>query len=137
MRTPRRGDGWEGLPAHFRHERASLARAGVATWDALAALSADRLRDLARHGQASEARLLRLRAQARLLAAADLAPEEASLLMHAGIADPLALATAQPEQVVVRVNRLWRRLLGDDAPPLTLATVRRWIQAAASSRSLN
>jgi hypothetical protein len=109
----------------------------VATWDALAALSADRLRDLARHGQASEARLLRLRAQARLMAAADLAPEEASLLMHAGIADPLALATAQPEQVVVRVNRLWRRLLGDDAPPLTLATVRRWIQAAASSRSLN
>jgi hypothetical protein len=137
VRAPRRGEGWESLPAHFRHERATLARAGVASWDALAALSGDRLRDLARHGQASEARLLRLRAQARLMAAADLAPEEASLLLHAGIAEPHALATAQPEQVLVRVNRLWRRLLGDDAPPLTLATVRRWIQTAAASRPLN
>jgi hypothetical protein len=38
---------------------------------------------------------------------------------------------------LVRVNRLWRRLLGNSAPPLSLATVRRWIDAAATSRSPN
>jgi hypothetical protein len=135
--SPRQGGGLDGLPGHFRHERATLVEAGVRTWDDLAAQSEAHLRNLAQRGSASEARLLRLRAQARLMAAAGLAPEEASLLLHAGIAEAQALATAQPEQLVVQVNRLWRRLLGANAPPLTLATVRRWIQAAAISRSAN
>jgi hypothetical protein len=114
-----------------------LQEAGVTPWSRVADLSDAQLRHLARPGGASEARLLRLRAQARLMAAAGLTAAEASLLMHAGIAEAVALAAADPQGLLVRVNRLWRRLLGPNAPPVTLATVRRWIQAAATSRSGN
>ncbi len=114
-----------------------LREAGVTPWSRVAELSEEQLRNLARPGGASEARLLRLRAQARLMAAAGLAAAEASLLMHTGIAEASALAAADPQGLLVRVNRLWRRLLGPEAPPVTLATVRRWIQAAAASRSGN
>jgi len=89
-----RGEGLESLPAHFHRERAVLREAGVCTWRRLAEVSPERLRELARPGAASEARLLRLRAQASLMVAADLAPEHASLLLHAGIAEPRALAEA-------------------------------------------
>ena len=36
MRPARQGGGLEDLPAHFRHERTTLARAGVHSWDELA-----------------------------------------------------------------------------------------------------
>ena len=130
-------EGWDDLPRHFAREAAVLRDAGVSGWERLAGQSPERLRALARPGGASEARLLRLRAQARLMAAADLTAAEASLLMHAGIAEAAALAAADPQGLLVGVNRLWRRLLGPNAPPVTLATVRRWIQAAATSRSGN
>mgnify|MGYP003336185452 CR=1 FL=1 len=126
-----------GLPNHFHREQTTLRQAGVDNWEQLARLSRQHLRDLAGSGQASEARLLRLRAQARLMVAAGLPPEEASLLLHAGIADAQALATAHPEQLLPRVNRLRRGLLGAQAAPIPLATVRRWIAFAAASRSAN
>ena len=96
------------------------------------------MRELAAAGLASERRLLRLRAQARLMAAADLAPS-------AGVPAPAcghcrrcgALAEADPQRLQVQVNRFTRQLLGPAAPPLNLATVRGWIQAAASSRPAN
>jgi len=130
-------DGFDDLPIHFQQERASLRQAGVRGWERLAGLSREQLRELAQPGGASEARLLRLRAQARLMAAAGLTPQDASLLMHAGIAEARALAAADPQRLLVQVNRLWRRLIGPAAPPVSLATVRGWIQAAATSRSAN
>ncbi len=132
MSAPR-GEGLESLPAHFHRERAVLREAGVCTWRRLAEVSPERLRELARPGAASEARLLRLRAQASLMVAADLAPEHASLLLHAGIAEPRALAEADPERLRVRVNRFWHRLVGPRQPPISLAAVRGWIQAASRS----
>lgn len=135
MAQPDRG--LDGLPSHFQRERAALGQAGLTTWEQLAALPKERLRELAPPGGASEARLLRLRAQARLMAAAGLAPEEASLLLHAGIAEASALAATDPQHLLVAVNRLWRRLIGPAAPPPSLATVRGWIRAAAASRSAN
>jgi hypothetical protein len=132
-----RGGGTDDLPGPFRQELTVLREAGVTPWSRVADLTEEQLRTLARPGKASEARLLRLRAQARLMAAAGLAAAEASLLMHAGIAEAAALAAADPQGLLVRVNRLCRRLLGTDAPPVSLATVRRWIQAAAASRSGN
>lgn len=126
-----------GLPGHFRQEQAALRDAGVTTWEQLSALSGERLRAIARPGGATESRLLRLRAQARLMAKANLTPQEASLLLHAGLSEARALAEADPQRLQVQVNRLRRRLLGAAAPPLTLATVRGWIRAAGTSRSAN
>ncbi|MEB3303464.1 MAG: DUF4332 domain-containing protein [Cyanobium sp.] len=125
------------LPGHFQRERTALLAAGVTTWEQIAGLPKEQLRSLASNGWASEARLLRLQAQARLMGAAHLAPEEASLLLHAGIADAVALAQADPQRLQVQVSRLCRGLLGSATPSPPLATLRRWIQAAASSRPGN
>lgn len=126
-----------GLPEHFEPERTALLNAGITTWEQLGGLPGDRLRALARPGGASEPRLLRLRAQARLMAKASLAPHEAALLLHAGIAEARGLAAADPQRLLLQVNRLRLRLLGPAATPLSLATVRGWIRAAATSRSGN
>ena len=134
----RRGpEGLEQLPGHFHRERSTLLAAGVTTWAQVAKLPEEQLRALASTGVASEARLRRIQAQARLMGTAQLAPEEASLLLHAGIADAQALADVDPQRLQVQVGRLWQRLLGQASPPPPLSTVRRWIQAAASSRSAN
>jgi hypothetical protein len=125
------------LPSHFHQESSALREAGISSWEQLTGVSEERLRQLVRPGGASEARLLRLRAQAKLMAAAGLAPREASLLLHAGIAEASALAAANPQHLLIQVQRLWRRLIGPGAPPVNLATVRGWIQAAAASRSAN
>jgi hypothetical protein len=125
-------EGWDDLPAHFQRERSVLLEAGVTRWERLAMMSGERLRALARSGGASEARLRRLRAQARLMTATGLTSAEASLLLHAGIVEAGALAVANPQQLLVQVNRLARQLIGPTARPISLATVRGWIQAAAS-----
>ena len=137
MNPAPRSEGLETLPAHFRQERIALLAAGITTWQQLEGLHEARMRELAAGGLASERRLLRLRAQARLMAAANLPPQHASLLLHAGIAEVHALAEADPQRLQVQVNRFTRQLLGPAAPPLNLTTVRGWIQAAAASRPAN
>ncbi len=124
--------GIAGLPSHFHQEQAALLAAGVHSWEQLANLPRATLRQLASTGLASEARLSRLRAQARLMVGVGLAAEEASLLLHAGIAEPRALAQADPQRLQVQLGRLCRGLLGASAVAPTLATIRTWIRSAAS-----
>jgi hypothetical protein len=127
------------LPGSYRKERELLERAGMASWEAIACLDREQLRRLASASPGSEARLLRLRGQAQLVIAIDLAPAEAALLLHAGIADASALAEANPEDLRRQVGRLQRRLTGSAVPPPSLATLQAWIlQARASAgRSRN
>lgn len=125
--------------AHFRNEQRQLERHGLASWAALAALEDTQLRQLAADGQASEQRLRRLRGQARLIEEVGLTPEQASLLLYAGIPGRAALAGAQPEILLRQLGRFQRQLLGRQAPPLDLAMVLGWIRRAraASGRSPN
>jgi hypothetical protein len=90
---------------------------------------------LAAPGGASEQRLRLLRGQAQLVAGLGLEPEVAALLLHAGIASPAALAAANPQQLLVQVGRLQRRLLGRAAPAITLAAVQGWIVQARRARN--
>jgi hypothetical protein len=80
-----------------------------------------------------------LRGQARLVVQVGLEPEEAALLLYAGIASCKGLAEASPQQLLTQLGRLERSLLGMAPARVTAATLRRWIgQAqAASSRSGN
>ncbi|MBM5802816.1 MAG: DUF4332 domain-containing protein [Cyanobacteria bacterium K_DeepCast_35m_m2_155] len=132
-------DDLNALPAHFSREIKRLREAGITSWAALAALDAAMLRSLGRAGGASEARLIRLRAQARLVVDVELAPGDAALLLHAGIATSQGLAQAEPHRLLQQVVRLQRRLIGAAAVPLDLTTLRGWIRRAASSagRSTN
>jgi hypothetical protein len=121
-----------------REERC-LRRSGIDSWEGLAGLDDRRLRQLAASGEASEARLIRLRGQARLVAAVGLAPEEAALLLHAGIAGPAGLANADPQRLQIQLGRLQRRLTGAALPPVDLPRALDWIRRArkASGRSGN
>lgn len=83
------------LHAHFSAEQSQLSLAGLKDWPALAAQSDLALRRLARCG-ASEQRLIKLRGQARLISELGLAPEQAALLLYAGIASSAGLAEASP-----------------------------------------
>jgi hypothetical protein len=123
----------------MRREQQRLRRDGIESWDALAGLDDRQLRQLAASGEASEAKLIRLRGQARLVSAVGLAPEEAALLLHGGIASPAGLAGADPQQLLLQLGRLQRRLTGAAVPPVDLPLVLSWIRRArqSSSRSPN
>ena len=125
--------------AHMRREQQRLRRAGIESWEALAGLDDAQLRQLAASGEASEAKLIRLRGQARLVSAVELAPAEAALLLHGGIASPAGLAAADPQQLLLQLGRLQRRLTGAAVPPVDLAQVLGWIRRArqVSGRSPN
>lgn len=127
------------LPAHFKSEGLRLKAAGLDSWGDLAALDDHQLRELAASGSASEQRLRRLRGQARLVVELALAPAEAALLLHGGIATGQALAEATPERLLVQLGRLERGLLGQGTSGLDRATVQEWILRArrVTSRSGN
>ena len=111
----------------YRREVDLLEKAGVSSWEAVAALPSEEIRRIASSSPGSEARLIRLRGQARLVVGIDLSPAHAALLLHAGVADPAGLAMANPETLERQVGRLQRRLTGTAVPPPDLATLRGWI----------
>lgn len=118
------------LPQSFRREKQELEEAGINDWLKLRDLNEAELSRLARSGRASPRNLKRLRAIAGLVCDLDLAPPDAALLMHAGIASRAALAATTPERVVQQTGRL-ERSLGTGRPAVVdLATARRWIQRA-------
>ena len=118
------------LPQSFRREQQELDAAGINDWRQLRNLDEAQLSRLARSGRASPRNLKRLKAIAGLVCDLDLAPPDAALLMHAGIASRAALAATTPERVVQQTGRL-ERSLGTGRPAVVdLATARRWIQQA-------
>ncbi|MCP9774705.1 DUF4332 domain-containing protein [Cyanobium sp. WAJ14-Wanaka] len=118
------------LPAHFSRELKQLDQANLASWPQLAAINDADLRRLGRQGGASEARLIKLRGQARLIVEVGLEPEEAALLLYAGVATSQGLAEADAHQLLVQMGRLQRSLTGMAAPLLDLTTLRSWILRA-------
>ena len=118
------------LPQSFRREQEELEAAGLEHWEELRDLSDIGLSRLCRSGRASARNLKRLRAIAGLVCDLDLAPQDAALLMHAGIASRAALAGSTPERLVQQTGRL-ERSLGTGRPAVVdLTTARRWIERA-------
>ena len=118
------------LPQSFRREQKELEQAGLDQWEQLRDLSDIQLSRLCRSGQASARNLKRLRAIAAMVCDLDLAPQDAALLMHAGIATRAALAGTTPERLVHQTGRL-ERSLGTGRPAVVdLSTARRWIARA-------
>lgn len=115
-----------------------LDAAGLHSWALLADADVTMLRTLARQSLASEARLLRLQAQARLIVDLELPAEAAALLLHGGIPDAASLAAADPDDLLRRLQRLERSLLQGQAR-LNPLDLHRWISRARrhSGRSRN
>ena len=118
------------LPQSFRREQKELEAAGLVQWEQLRDLSDTGMSRLCRSGRASARNFKRLRAIAALVCDMDLAPHDAALLMHAGIASRAALAESTPERIVQQTGRL-ERSLGTGRPAVVdLPTARRWIERA-------
>ena len=118
------------LPQSFRREQQELEAAGLVEWEQLRDLSDTGMSRLCRSGRASARNFKRLRAIAALVCDLDLAPQDAALLMHAGIASRAALAGSTPERIVQQTGRL-ERSLGTGRPAVVdLPTARRWIERA-------
>ena len=118
------------LPQSFRREQQELEAAGLEHWEELRDLSDIGLSRLCRSGRASVRNLKRLRAIAGLVCDLDLAPQDAALLMHAGIASRAALAGSTPERLVQQTGRLERSLGTGRSAVVDLPTARRWIERA-------
>ena len=118
------------LPQSFRHEQADLAAAGIDTWPDLRDLSDLELSRLVRTGRSSARNLHRLRGMAVLVCDLELAPQDAALLMHAGIASASALAKCTPERLVRQTGRLERSLGSGRRAVVDLWVAQNWIRRA-------
>ena len=118
------------LPQSFRHEQADLAAAGIDTWPDLRDLSDLELSRLVRTGRSSARNLHRLRGMAVLVCDLELAPQDAALLMHAGIASASALAKCTPERLVRQTGRLERSLGSGRRAVVDLRVAQLWIRRA-------
>ena len=127
---PNFNDTIQELPQSFRREKKELDQAGINHWSAIRDLTDLELSQLARSGQASARNLKRLRGMAHLVCGLDLPPQDAALLMHAGIATTAALAACSPERLVRQTGRL-ERSLGTKRPAVVdLKVAGDWIRRA-------
>ena len=118
------------LPQSFRNERNELLEAGIDSWQSIGNLDDQALSRLARSGRASARNLHRLRAMAVLVCELSIAPQDAALLMHAGIATTQALAGCTPERLVRQTGRLERNLGTGRPAVVDLRTAGMWIRRA-------
>ena len=118
------------LPESFRHEREDLIEAELDNWQALSQLGDLQLSQIVRKGRSSARNLHRLRGMAALVCELDIAPQDAALLMHAGIASSAALAACTPERLVRQTGRLERSLGSGRRPVVDLCIAQKWIGRA-------
>ncbi|WP_413326691.1 DUF4332 domain-containing protein [Synechococcus sp. MIT S9503] len=130
-------DPLQDLPQSMRDEGKQLLTSGITTWGELQALDEMRISRLAASGRASARNLRRLKGMADLACSLDLAPQDAALLMHAGLATVTAIAGSTPQELVTRTGRLERQLRSGRPPVVDLALARRWILRARERQNTN
>ena len=130
-------DPLQDLPQGMRDEGKQLLTSGITTWGELQALDEMRISRLAASGRASARNLRRLKGMADLACDLDLAPQDAALLMHAGLATVTAIAGSTPQELVTRTGRLERQLRSGRPPVVDLALARRWILRARERQNTN
>ena len=133
--TSPRAQPFNDLPQSFRREQQELVRAGITTWPEVQAIDELQLSRLAQSGLASARNLKRLLGIATLVCALDLPPQDAALLMHAGIASISALASCTPERLMRQTGRLERSLGTRRQAVVDLSVARDWINRAKQLRN--
>lgn len=118
------------LPQSFRDEHKQLINNGINSWADLKRLDDTEISRMVRQGRSSARNYKRLRGIATLVCDLDLAPQDAALLMHSGIATVPALAGSTPERLVRQTGRLERSLGSGRRAVVDLKLAQSWIQAA-------
>ena len=127
----------ENLPTNFRDEQKQLFAAGITTWIDLKKLKDKRINQLVNQGRSTTLNLRRLRGIAELVCEIELSPQDASLLMHSGLATISSLSTATPQEIVTKTGRLERRLKNCRNHLVDLAKANDWITKARARQKLN
>ena len=130
-------DPLQDLPQGLRDEHAQLLASGITTWGGVQHLSEIQISRLAASGRASARNLRRLKGMADLGCCLDLAPADAALLMHAGLATVAAVAGSSPPELVTRTGRLERQLRSGRPPVVDLALAKTWILRAKDRQNTN
>ena len=130
-------DPLQDLPQSMRDELKQLLTSGITTWGELQALDDLQISRLAASGRASARNLRRLKGMADLACGLDLAPQDAALLMHAGLATVTAIARSTPQELINRTGRLERQLRSGRPSVVNLALARRWIIRARERQNTN
>ena len=100
-----------GLPPNFKVEKKALVDIGIKSWNDLKFLNDEQINLLIKTGLSTQRNLKRARGIAQLICDLKLEPSDAALLMHAGFATVTALASATPQEVLIKTGRLERQLL--------------------------
>ncbi len=127
----------EKLPTNYRDEQKQLFEAGVSTWRELKDLEDQRIYQLVKEGRSTTLNLRRLRGIAELVCEIDLAPQDAALLMHSGLATISSLSTATPQEIVTKTGRLERKLKNGRNHLVGLKKANNWITKAKARQKLN
>ncbi len=118
------------LPQSFRDEHKQLMNNGIHSWGEVMRLDDSDISRMVREGRSSARNFKRLRGIATLVCELDLAPQDAALLMHSGIATVTALASSTPERLVQQTGRLERSLGSGRRAVVDLKLAQTWIQTA-------
>tara|TARA_B100001250_G_C19518306_1_gene664829 strand:- start:269 stop:676 length:408 start_codon:yes stop_codon:yes gene_type:complete len=122
------------LPKSFRSEEKALLAKGINNWDSLMNLNTKEMVDLTKSGRTTLRNLKRLQCIAIFICRLNLLQEEASLLIHSGIASLEALRKLSPQELLIKTGRLERMLnIGRD-PLVTLEKANNWIRAANQAK---
>ncbi len=127
----------EKLSTNFRDEQKQLLEAGVTTWRELKDLEDHRIYQLVKEGRSTTLNLKRLRGIAELVCEIDLAPQDAALLMHSGLATISSLSNATPQEIVTKTGRLERKLKNGQNHLVGLEKATHWISKAKARQKLN
>ena len=118
------------LPQSFSDEHKQLINNDINSWGQLKRLDDTEISRMVRQGRSSARNFKRLRGIATLVCDLYLAPQDAALLMHSGIATVPALAGSTPERIVRQTGRLERSLGSGRRSVVDLKLAQSWIQAA-------
>ena len=118
------------LPQSFKDEHKQLMNNGIDSWREVMRLDDSDISRMVREGRSSARNFKRLRGIATLVCDLDLAPQDAALLMHSGIATVTALASSTPERLVHQTGRLERSLGSGRRAVVDLKLAQTWIQTA-------
>ena len=99
------------LPLNFRHEKEFLKNNNLHDWKSIHKLNDQQINHLLQmKSLCTESRLKKIRAIALFIIELKLTPNQASLLLHAGIGSLKTLSTLNPYSLKQKIGRLERRM---------------------------
>ncbi len=117
------------LPLNFRHEKEFLKNNNLHDWKSIHKLNDQQINHLLQmKSLCTESRLKKIRAIALFIIELKLTPNQASLLLHAGIGSLKTLSTLNPYSLKQKIGRLERRMGVRTQSDVNQKLLKKWIK---------